>query len=230
VELDYKFDSEACWYNIICPEFGTESCANGCLRHLEMSHLMNNALIPKKLQKRHDLIPYEIDEPAFDLLNDVKKNIFEFVKNGENLYIFSETCGNGKTTWAIKLLQSYFDKVWYGNRFKTRGLYVNQSTFLVDLRKRMFKKEESSEDIENLIYSVDLVVWDDIGASNLKDFDFLNMYSIIDYRLANGLSNIYTSNLSQDDFVKSLGKKLYSRICKSSIAVEFKGDDRRGEC
>jgi len=227
---DYKFEKELCWYKDICTDFNTEACRNGCLRHLEMFYLMNNALIPEKLQKVHKVTPSTEDLEAFRLLADIKTNILDFVESGKSLYLFSENCGNGKTTWAIKLLQSYFDKIWYGNRFKTRGLFVNLSTFLIDLRKSIAKRGESDENIEELIYDVDLVIWDDIGSGNLKDFDFLNIMGILDYRISRGLSNIYTSNLTEPKLLEALGQKLFSRIYNYSVKVELKGLDRRRVC
>ena len=49
----------------------------------------------------------KIDLQAFTDLSIIKNNIVSFAKNGNNIYIYSKIPGNGKTSWAIKLIQSY---------------------------------------------------------------------------------------------------------------------------
>ena len=57
-----------------------------------------------------------------------------FVKNGENLYIFSKNFENGKAIWAIKLMQNYFNQIWAGNGFTQRGLFIHVPSFLTKFK------------------------------------------------------------------------------------------------
>jgi DNA replication protein DnaC len=76
--------------------------------------------------------------------------------------------------------------------------------------------------------SVDLVIWDDIAATKLGDFDHANLLTYIDQRKLNQLSNIYTGNLPQDQLQDALGNRLSSRVWNDSTVVRFVGVDRRG--
>jgi DNA replication protein DnaC len=148
------------------------------------------------------------------------------VDNGESLYIFSEYTGNGKTSWAIKLLLKYFDSIWAGNGFRVRGYFQHVPTLFNVLKD--FSK--SHEVLKNTLETVDLVVWDDIAAAKLSDYDIQQLLIIIDSRVSEGLANIFTGNLiSHEALQKAVGDRLASRIWHTSTLVEFKGKDRRSE-
>ena len=51
---------------------------------------------------------------------------------------------------------------------------------------------------------------------------------IIEKRLQNKLSNIYTSNMVGRELETYIGKRLYSRVVVGSVQVEFREDDKRG--
>ena len=149
---------ENCWYINSCNKFKENQCDSSCIRYAEMSYLMNNSNIPKAKQLKNELTPEVIDLENFKYLTEIKNDILNFVKNGESLYIFSQNFGNGKTTWAIKLMQKYFDKVWAGNGFKQRGLFIHVPSFLTKFKEVMNKKDEEFEDLKNQLVEVDLVI------------------------------------------------------------------------
>ena len=219
---------ENCWYINSCNKFKENQCNSTCIRYLEMNYLMNNSNIPKAKQYKNTLIPEEIDLETFKFLNDIKNNILNFVNNGENLYIYSQTFGNGKTTWAIKLMQNYFDKIWAGNGFKQKGLFIHVPSFLTKFKEVINKKDEDFEDMKKQLLEVDLVIWDDIAAGKLTDFDHINLLTYIDQRKLNNKSNIYTGNLNETELTDALGNRLKSRVWNDSTVVELKGNDRRG--
>jgi DNA replication protein DnaC len=190
-----------------------------------MKYLMENSGIPKKC--RHPIYLDGRDDPkSFKLLADIKDDIVNFVDNGESLYIFSEYTGNGKTSWAIKLLLKYFDSIWAGNGFRVRGYFQHVPTLFNVLKD--FSK--SHEVLKNTLETVDLVVWDDIAAAKLSDYDIQQLLIIIDSRVSEGLANIFTGNLiSHEALQKAVGDRLASRIWHTSTLVEFKGKDRRSE-
>ena len=53
------------------------------------------------------------------------------------------------------------------------------------------------------------------------------LLSIIDDRINNKKSNIYTSNLNKDELHKLLGDRVYSRVYNYSECIEFLGKDKR---
>ena len=65
-----------------------------------------------------------------------------------------------------------------------------------------------------------------IAASNISNYDFTTLLAILDYRVLNEMSNIYTSNIVPSDLERYLGTKLSSRI-NEGIKVCLKGGDKR---
>ena len=210
-----------CWYKNVCTY---DQCVN-CIRYSEMKYLMENSGLPKKKQ-----VPIKLDggrdKLAFHLLADIKDDMLRFVERGESLYIYSEYTGNGKTSWAIKLLLKYFDTIWAGNGFRVRG-YFQHVPMLFNTLKDFSK---SHEVLKSTLEMVDLVVWDDIASTKLSDFDRQQLLTLIDARVSCGLSNIYTGNITTQSALElAVGDRLASRIWNMSTLVEFKGKDRRSE-
>jgi len=195
---------------------------------MEMDYLMQTSGIPRNKQYAIKLTPSVEDVHSFEFLQSIKEDIVNFVRNGESLYLYSENFGNGKTSWALKLLQKYFDEVWCGNGFKSRGVFIHVPTFLTKIREGISKKDVEFEELKERLLYVDLVVWDDIAATRLTDFDHSNLLTYIDTRKLKGLSNIYTGNLNEQQMVEALGNRLKSRVWNDSVIVQLLGEDRRG--
>lgn len=224
----YIFDKNKCWYTSACGKYGSPECNASCIRYMEMDFLMQNSGIPRNKQYSILLTPSKKDIQAFVTLKEIKDDIIAFVENGESVYIYSHNFGNGKTTWAIKLMQKYFDDVWAGNGFRCRGIFIHVPTFLTKIKEGISRKDEDFETLKSRLMTVDLVIWDDIAATKLGDFDHANLLTYIDQRKLNQLSNIYTGNLDQDELQEALGNRLASRVWNDSIRVKFVGADRRG--
>lgn len=212
-----------CWYKSTCTY---EPCAN-CIRYVEMKYLMEHSGLSEKRQHPIALKATQ-DKDAFKLLNDIRLDIVNFVNNGESLYIYSEYTGNGKTSWAIKLLLRFFDQIWAGNGFRQRGYFIHVPVFLNQAKN--FEDNKARQRMLKMLSEVDLVVWDDIASTKLSDYDIQQLLTVIDQRISDGLANIYTGNLtSHNAMTTALGSRLASRIWNTSTLVEFKGKDRRAE-
>lgn len=211
--------NENCWYKNVCTY---DTCVN-CIRYSEMRYLIDNSGIPKNRQHPQEL-EAGIDYGAFVELNDIKSTINDFVDDGQNLYICSTETGNGKTSWSIKILLKYFDMIWAGNGFKVRGYFIHVPTLLTTLKDFSTNHDALKSVLEN----ADIVVWDDIASTKLSEYDISQLLILIDQRIIENKSNIYTGNLtSKEGLEKAVGSRLASRIWNSSTIVEFKGKDRR---
>lgn len=218
--MGYEHRSD-CWYKDVCQE----SICDGCIRYMEMEHLMDSSGIPKIRQYPTQLIPEDCDYEEFLNLSEIKSNIVDLVNTDFNLYICSTNTGNGKTTWAIKILLKYFDGIWAGNGFRTRGLFVHVPTLLLQLKN--FQNPLSEEYKQNILES-DIVIFDDIAVSGVSPYDYNNLLMYIDNRLLNGKTNIFTSNkVTRKDLESVIGSRLASRIWETSVRVELIGKDRR---
>lgn len=226
----YDFNREECWYKDVCSHYNDEEvCRPNCKRYLQMYYLMNQAGIPKAMQYPKPLTPDVQDLGEFQRLADIKNDIVNWVNEGNSLYIFSGNCGNGKTTWSIKLLTKYFDRVWPGNGYECKGLFIRVGEFLNRVKRAISSKDPKLKLYLETIRTCDLVVWDDIGEFELTVFEQQTLIELIDTRIYSGKANIYTSNVIDDILENHIGRRLASRVLNKSDVVEFIGGDRRGE-
>lgn len=214
-----------CWYYDVCDRV---NCDKSCLRYTEMKYLMENSNLPKNKQRPIPLTPPNEDYESYSKLADIKSNIVDYVKNGRNLFICSSYTGNGKTSWAIKLLLKYFDEVWYGNGLRIRGLFVSVPMFLLQCKNNISNRDVNFENLCKLIMSVDIVVWDDIASANISGYDYSQLFSYIDYRILSEKSNIYTGNIvDKNSLEDAIGERLASRVWGSDDIIKFVGKDCR---
>lgn len=211
-----------CWYKNVC----TQECDGSCIRYTEMKCLVDNSGIPKSKQYPILLSPDNCDYNSYLELNDIKEDIVQFVENGENLYLTSENTGNGKTTWAIKIMMKYFDKIWAGNGLKARGLFLHVPTLLLQLKNF---QNPLDEEYKKLLMQADLVIWDEIASTSISNYDYSNLLMFLENRLMNNKSNIFTSNtVSKENLEEVIGAKLASRIWNTSQIIILRGKDKRG--
>ena len=211
-----------CIYSEVCDN----ECKSFCLRYSEMKFMLDTSGIPKNKQKFNRLIPSDCDIQAFMSLAAIQTSVTDFVNNGCNLYLHSDNCGNGKTTWAIKLMLQYFHEIWAGNGFITRGLFINVPALIMAYKNNISKTNEMLMQTLDSILSVDMVVWDDIAVSQFTDFETNLLLSYIDQRVNNGMCNIFTGNIQPQQLKYKVGERLASRILSGYI-IELKGGDNR---
>ena len=206
-----------------------KDCDKFCLRKYKMDSLYSAALMTES-QKKH--ITLRVDEDGTDLeqfkqLAEIEKNIMSFVSEGKNLYLHSANCGNGKSSWSLRLAQAYFNKIWARSEPKCRVLFVSVPRYLLAIKDNISNRNAYAEYIKDNVLEADLVIWDDIAAKMGSEFELTHLLNIIDNRLALGKSNIYTSNLNRQQLYSALGERLTSRIANMSLDIELFGADKR---
>ena len=194
-----------------------------------MDSLYSAALMTDS-QKQH--ITLKVDQDGTDLeqfkqLAGIEQNICKFIEEGKNLYLHSANCGNGKSSWAIRLTEAYFNKIWARTEPRCRVLFISVPRFLLALKDSITNKSAYIDYIKENVLEADLVIWDDIAAKMGSEFELTHLLNIIDNRLALGKSNIYTSNLNRQQLYTALGERLTSRIANMSIDIELFGSDKR---
>lgn len=214
--------NEKCIYNSVCEN----DCKESCLRYAEMQYMLDNSGIPKARQKFNRLIPQECDLQAFTNLAKIQSDIERWVKDGCNLYLYSDNCGNGKTTWSIKLMLQYFHEKWAGNGFIERGLFIHVPSFINAHKNNMTKTDDALMQTISYIPKVDLIIWDDIASTKLTDYEFSLILSYLDGRILNCKSNIFTGNIQPQVLGNQVGERLSSRILCGKC-IELKGGDNR---
>lgn len=223
-------EQENCWLKQ--EDLCDKSCCNKfCLQYVKLNTLYNNALvsIPNRKHLALRVDNDGSDDEAFSQLKSIENNIVDFIKDGQNLFIYSGTFGCGKTSWSFRMIQSYFNKIWYRADLTCKALFISVPRFLLAIKDNINSTNEYASYIQENVLKADLVVWDDIGTKVGTEFEISHLLSIIDARISAGKSNIYTTNLVDNELVKSLGDRLYSRIVNySNYVIELKGKDKRG--
>lgn len=216
-----------CFLREVCS--GKDCNKDFCLRKYKMDSLYSAALMTES-QKKH--ITLRVDEDGTDLeqfkqLAAIEQNILSFVNEGRNLYLHSANCGNGKSSWSLRLAEAYFNKIWVRTEVKCRVLFISVPRFLLALKDAISSKNAYVDYIKDNVLEADLVIWDDIAAKMGSEFELTHLLNIIDNRLALGKSNIYTSNLNRQQLYTALGERLTSRIANMSTDIELFGADKR---
>lgn len=215
-----------CWYLDVCKKAPHE-CRETCIRYIEMKTLLELSNLPEAKWFPIPLIP-GCDREAFIRLKEIKNNIEEWVKSGNNLYIYSYNFGNGKTSWAIKLMLAYFNAIWAGNGFRRRGVFVSVPEFVDRSREVLNNRDPEFIQLREDLITCDLVIWDDISSIKLTDFNHSLLLNYIDARMLAHRSNIFTGNADYTLMEEYLGGRLSSRIWNASEVIEFRDADKRG--
>lgn len=220
-------DTKDCWLKDTCKAV----CDNTfCIKLFKLDILYNEALLSINQRKHLNLRIDEdgSDRDAFLKLKQIENNIEEFIKNGNNLYLHSINTGCGKTSWALRCIQAYFNKIWHKSDLTCKALFINVPRFLLALKDNISHQSDYIEHIKENVLKCDLVVWDEIGVKSLTEYEHENLLNLINARLDFNKSNIYTSNLSPEELKEKIGDRLYSRVIHSSIEFGFFGSDKRG--
>lgn len=201
-----------------------------CVKLFKLNYLYDESLMS---EKQRAYTPLHIDSDGTDreqflTLKTIETNIEEFVSSGKNLYLHSAICGNGKTEWSLRMIQSYFDAIWHKCDLNCKALFINVPRFLLALKDSITTPSEYVSHIKRHILDVDIVVWDELGIKNATQFEHEHLLNLINTRIDYNKSNIYTSNLTAEELKDRLGDRLYSRIVNLSTDIELFGRDKRG--
>lgn len=203
------------------------ACSDLCGGYRVLRALYNLSRMPEGYRYNITLEAKESELPAFEALNEYKEKVLEKLEVGEGLYIWGKSTGNGKTSWACKIMSHYFRKIAFDTGLENEGLYIFLPTFLEDLRNNYEDKDPDFEQVLTMVKSCKLLIIDDIGAERVTDWVRERVVSIINTRVSNNLATIYTSNLSPEELKEELGDRIASRVVGSSQVIEMVGGDRR---
>lgn len=201
-----------------------------CIKLFKLDYLYRESLLTKA-QREYVALRIDADgtdRDEFIQLKNIENSIEDFVKSGSSLYIFSNTCGNGKTAWSIRLIQAYFNSIWHKCDLNCKALFISVPRFLLALKDNISNKSEYIEHIKSKVLDADLVVWDEVATKSITQFEHEHLLSLINSRIDLNKAQIFTSNVSPENLREVVGERLYSRVVNLSTVLEFKGADKRG--
>lgn len=220
-----------CFAKDSCPYRGREICDYTCYNYHALQKLFEYSNLPQAFWWDKQLKPVDRDLENFRWLNDFKENIVSHVKQGHGLYLWSPNKGNGKTTWAAKIMIRYFESIAsVFDQTRSRGVYVNVPEFIEELKDSFNEKDLTDEMLllKERIKRADITIWDEIGGEVPKDWIGQLLYSLINSRYSNKKTQIFTSNCSLEELEARLGNdRITDRIYERCKPIRFYGESRR---
>lgn len=219
-----------CYGSQYCSKY-PDSCHKYCIGYIQLNNVYSLSQMPEKYRTDIKLLNPGKDLEAYVYLKAFRLDIVSKVQSGEGIFLFSSNKGNGKTSWVCKIMNHYLRQVALANNLRCRALFVNVPDFLQRLRENMDNPVYEMHEMIRMIKSADMVVWDDIGTENHSDWVRERLYTYINYRESNNLTQLYTSNLGLDvlESEKYLGSRIVSRIYGQCKVIQLIGPDRRGD-
>lgn len=222
----------SCWLENKCKKLHCND-ENGCLIKFKLDYLYDAAYISEDQRKYIALHTDEdgTDFEEFKRLKNIQDNIVDFVNKGSQLYLHSNNSGNGKTSWALRLVQAYLASTWLTSPLECKVLYINLPTFF-NAFKETFTANPGKDAVDyvqhilNNYKKCDIIIWDDVATKQFSKFEGDELLGLLDGRAKK--CNIFTSNLKDSELHQAIGDRLYSRIANGSINIELHGSDKRG--
>lgn len=217
-----------CPYRQSCNDYLSDgSCSKLCTQIHELDLLFHNANIPKRFYQPLKLYPDDIDVESYEALSVIKNNIAQLVEDGFNLYIYSPLKLNGKTSWAVKILQNYFHYILAESGTRNRGLYVDVNEYLTLLKSNFDNPDKSIKDLDKALNNVDIVIWDNMDETRLSEWERGNIKTHIKKRLADNHSNIFVGSSINNELSIKIGEDLKAYVQDNSIVISLLG--KRGD-
>lgn len=236
IELKPKYTCEKCQDTGFYTENGTT----------HMCHCFKQELINESYNKSN---LYKLKEESFNKVNlalfsDVvspekykanisprenMKKIIEFSKsfietfdspNQKNL-LFTGVPGVGKTFISSCIANEIINKN-YTVLYQTAPLLLNS------IFEYKFNKDETSKELYNSLFQVNLLIIDDFGTENLTSAKFEELFTIINARLITPYTKtIISTNLTIENLTTIYDNRLVSRLLGNYDILRFYGDDIR---
>lgn len=220
------------FFNKNCPDKAeNEGCPEGlCIPNYKMTFMLQHSNLKKPQTEEYNFEESWEDRKAYLRLDEIITEFPQWIttRTYNSLYIWSHNYLNGKTTWAIKLLQNYltewawaFNKEW--SEENSYGYFITTSQ-IKEIFKYQTERQEDFINLTKILKTTKLLVIDNIEQiiDDLKVENYLA--NILDERFSAKLSTIYTSHISPNEY-KSKCKNSYlnSRIIDLSEnnIVEF---------
>ena len=152
---------------------------------------------------------------------------FDFKRN----LLFSGPTGVGKTFRAKEILSKFSDP---NKHEKLQTYNISDAKFkqLIKSNQLILRKpDEYTNSIESypleMMLRVGVLMYDDIGVSDVSDAYLRDLTFILDERIEKNLINIFTTNLKSQELKERLNERILSRILLNTDVVVFTGKDRR---
>jgi DNA replication protein DnaC len=241
---------EKCILNSLCKISGTDKCNNTCSHYISMHGLsgnsgrINNSNTPRDYQLT-TLTNSPVRKSQETVYKTVNKYVETFTrqfdeegKRIKSLFLFSESPGTGKTTTACAILNEWIVSHYLGSKLRniqplqTPAYFLDVNAFQTDYNLATMTNDDAAMgSIKATIQRAQqapLAVLDDIGVRSASEAFRSYVHAIVNYRTANGLPTIFTSNLPIEEMAVVFDARLYDRMRDMCLPLLFSGNSFRG--
>jgi DNA replication protein DnaC len=152
--------------------------------------------------------------------------------------MFSESPGNGKTTSAISVMNEWIIASYLGALKRARhaplspAVFLDVNSFQTDYNLATMTNDDAEmAKIRATIQrtqTAPFAVLDDIGVRSASEAFRSYVHAIVNYRTANGLPTVFTSNLPIEEMAQVFDARLYDRMRDMCAVLHFGGESKRG--
>jgi DNA replication protein DnaC len=156
----------------------------------------------------------------------------------KSLYLWSESPGTGKTTTAIAVLNEWLIAHYLGSLKRNRqatqtaAYFLDVNAFQTDYNLATMTNDDAAMgSIKATIQRAQqapFAVLDDIGVRSASEAFRSYVHAIVNYRTANGLPTVFTSNLPIEEMAVVFDARLYDRMRDMCAVLHFSGTSARG--
>ena len=211
-------------------------CSCGLLQRQKMDRKLKFAAIPKEFQNQtvESFMTDCYSKPQNRELAQMAKIIAkryveqfeEIQETGKGLYFYSSVKGSGKTRLAVSIANDLIRQKMISAKFATTLQILDQiKATWGEIKKAGPEEGGSEQQLVNDIISVPVLVIDDIGAENVKDWVNERFYNILNGRMIEKRITIFTSNCRIEDL--KLDERIVNRIIKMALPIEFPAESIR---
>jgi DNA replication protein DnaC len=156
----------------------------------------------------------------------------------KSLFLWSESPGTGKTTTAIAVLNEWLIAHYLGSLKRNRqaqqtpAYFIDVNSFQTDYNLATMTNDDAAmgsiKAIIQRAQQAPFAVLDDIGLRSASEAFRSYVHAIVNYRTANGLPTIFTSNLPIEEMAVVFDARLYDRMRDMCAVLHFGGESKRG--
>lgn len=169
----------------------------------------------------------ELAKLAKQLASRYVEQFQEIRETGKGFYFHSGVKGSGKTRLAVSIANDIITRYRVDAKFATTIQILDQikSTWGGKLKERGDGELVSERRLIDDIIFVPVLVIDDIGVEQSRDWVNERFYNIINGRMTEKRITIFTSNYRLDEL--KLDDRIMSRIEKMALPIEFPAESIR---
>lgn len=185
-----------------------------CLRQKILKVLYKQSNVQEMLERENfSTLTYDYyDDADLDMMKaiieDCKRYVDDFTNKYENIMLLGNV-GVGKTFLTNCIAKELID---CGNSV----IYFTSIRLFDTLSKCVFTKsfddDEDDEDMQNDLYSCDLLIIDDLGTENVNSFVASRLFDILNERDIRRKSTIISTNLPLESIAERYSERNFSRI------------------